>query len=131
MERTLIVIKPDAVERKLIGSILTRFENKGFTILQLKMLTMTIEQAEEFYLPHKSKSFFPSLVKFITSGPVVAIMLEGSSAVDVVRLMVGSTKSFEAMAGTIRGDFGLGLKDNVIHATDSAESFEREVKVVF
>ena len=131
MERTLIVIKPDAVQRKLVGKILSRFEDKTFTILKMKMLTLTREQAEEFYSPHRGQPFFSSLVKFISSGPVVAAVLEGSVAVDVVRLMIGSTKSYEAAAGTIRGDFGLGLKDNVIHASDSPESFERESKLIF
>ncbi|MEE9586143.1 MAG: nucleoside-diphosphate kinase [Nitrososphaerales archaeon] len=131
MERSLIVIKPDAVQRKLIGTILSRFENKGFTILKMKMFSFTREQAEEFYSPHRGQPFFPSLVKFITSSPVVALVLEGSVAVDVVRLMIGSTKSYEAAVGTIRGDFGLGLKDNVIHASDSAESFERESRIIF
>jgi nucleoside-diphosphate kinase len=131
MEQTLIVIKPDAVQRKLVGAILTRFENRGFLILKMKTFTFTRNQAEEFYAPHKGKDFFSSLVKFITSGQVVAVILEGSTAIEPVRLMIGSTKSYEANAGTIRGDFGLGIKDNVIHASDSAESFERESKVVF
>ncbi len=131
MERTLIVIKPDAVERRLVGRILSRFEDKGFTILALKMMTFTRDQAEKFYSPHHGKRFFSSLVKFITSGPVVVVVLEGSTAIDVVRKMIGTTKSYEAEAGTIRGDFGLGLKDNIIHAADSAESYERESKAIF
>ena len=134
VEQTLIVIKPDGVQRKLIGVILSRFENRGFTIKKMKMLTFTTTQAENFYSPHKEKPFFPGLVKFITSGPVVAVVLEGRTGVDavsVVRSMIGATKSYEAAAGTIRGDFSLGLEDNVIHASDSAENFKRESKIVF
>lgn len=131
MERTIIIIKPDAVDRKLVGRILTRFENKGFTILSMKMMNITLEQAEELYSPHKGKSFFDSLVKFITSGPSVAVILEGNSAINVIRLMIGSTKSSDAIPGTIRGDFGLGLKHNIIHASDSKENYQRESKIIF
>jgi nucleoside-diphosphate kinase len=134
VEQTLIVIKPDAVQRKLIGAILSRFENRGFTIKKMNLFTFTPSQAENFYSPHKDKPFFPSLVKFITSGSVVAAVVEGRTGVDavtVVRSMIGATKSYEAAAGTIRGDFSLGLEDNVIHASDSAENFERESKIVF
>lgn len=134
VEQTLIVIKPDGVQRKLVGAILSRFENRGFTIQKMRMLTFTTAQAENFYSPHKNKPFFPGLVKFITSGPVVATVLEGRTGVDavsVVRSMIGATKSYEAAAGTIRGDFSLGLEDNVIHASDSAENFKRESKIVF
>lgn len=131
MEQTLIVIKPDGVKRKLVGAILSRFEDKGFTIKKMKMLTLTRKQAEEFYSPHREKPFFPDLVNFITTGPVVAAVLEGSSTIAVVRLMIGTTKSYEATPGTIRGDYGLGVTDNIIHAADSAESFERESKIVF
>ncbi|OHE56134.1 MAG: nucleoside-diphosphate kinase [Thaumarchaeota archaeon RBG_16_49_8] len=134
VEQTLIVIKPDGVQRELIGVILSRFENRGFTIKKMKMLTFTTTQAENFYSPHKEKPFFPGLVKFITSGPVVAVVLEGRTGVDavsVVRSMIGATKSYEAAAGTIRGDFSLGLEDNVIHASDSTENYKRESKIVF
>ncbi|MEM1994177.1 MAG: nucleoside-diphosphate kinase [Nitrososphaerales archaeon] len=130
-QRTLIVIKPDAVRRGLIGKIITRFEEKGFKILDLKMLTFTRQQAEKFYEPHLGKPFFQDLVNFITSGPVVAAILEAPNAVSVVRLMIGSTRSFEASPGTIRGDFGLGITENVIHASDSEESFKRESAIVF
>ncbi len=131
MEQTLIVIKPDGVERKLVGTIISRFENREFTIHKMKMFQFTKEEAEEFYLPHREKRFFSSLVKFIISGNVVAVILEGSTSIEVVRQMIGSTKSDEAAPGTIRGDLGLGLKDNVIHASDSKESFERESKIIF
>lgn len=126
-----MVIKPDGVERKLVGKILLRFEEKDFTIIQMKMLQFSKKQAEEFYIPHSHKSFFSSLVKFIISGPVVAVIVEGSNAIKVVRQMIGETISSEAKPGTIRGDFSLGLTDNVIHASDSQESFERESKIIF
>jgi nucleoside-diphosphate kinase len=130
-EQSLIVIKPDAVKRNLIGDILTRFEKKGFKIIKLKMLTFTKEEAEEFYSIHKSKPFFNELTSFITSGKVVVAVIEGNNAVATTRIMIGSTKSFEANPGSIRGDLGLGFTDNVIHASDSKDSFEKEVRVVF
>jgi len=130
-EQSLFIVKPDGVERKIVGQILTRFENKGFKIIKMKMFTFTREMAEEFYSAHKSKPFFGELVSFITSGRVVAAVIEGNDAIATTRLMVGSTKSFEASPGSIRGDFGLGITDNIIHASDSNESFEKEVAVVF
>ncbi|HKC78674.1 MAG TPA: nucleoside-diphosphate kinase [Nitrosopumilaceae archaeon] len=130
-EQSLFIVKPDGVERKLVGQILSRFENKGFKIVKLRMFTFTKEMAEEFYSDHKSKPFFGELVSFITSGRVVATVIEGNNAITTTRLMIGSTKSFEASPGSIRGDFGLGFTDNIIHASDSKESFEKEVSVVF
>jgi len=130
-EQSLFIVKPDGVERKLVGQILSRFENKGFKIVKLRMFTFTKEMAEEFYSDHKSKPFFGELVSFITSGRVVAAIIEGNNAIATTRLMIGSTKSFEASPGSIRGDFGLGFTDNIIHASDSKESFEKEVSVVF
>jgi nucleoside-diphosphate kinase len=130
-EDTLIVVKPDSVRRGLVGVIITRFEVKGFTVKRLQMLTMTKSQAEDFYGVHREKAFFGELVNFITSGPVVGAILSGRDAVATVRRMVGSTKSWEAAAGTIRGDFALGLTDNAIHASDSTESFAKESKVFF
>ncbi len=130
-EHTLIVIKPDGVRRGLIGKITSRFEEKGLRIVGLKMFTFTKEQAERFYEPHAGKPFFPELVNFITAGPVVAAVLEAPNAVEVVRRMIGPTRSYEAPPGTIRGDFGLGVTDNVIHASDSPESFKREAAIVF
>jgi nucleoside-diphosphate kinase len=130
-EQSLFIVKPDGVERKLVGQILSRFEYKGFKIVKLKMFTFTKEMAEEFYSDHKSKPFFGELVSFITSGRVVAAVIEGNNAITTTRLMIGSTKSFEASPGSIRGDFGLGFTDNIIHASDSKESFEKEVSVVF
>ena len=130
-EQTLFIVKPDGVQRKLIGEIISRFEKKGFTILKLKMFTFTKELATEFYSVHKDKPFFGELLEYITSGPVVVTVVEGNNAVATTRQMVGATKSFEAEPGSIRGDFGLGFTENIIHASDSTESFDKEVNVVF
>jgi len=130
-EETLIVIKPDGVRRGLVGEIIARFERKGFVVKKLQMQTMSKATAEEFYSVHKGKPFFAELVSFITSGPVVGAVLSGRDAVATVRRMVGATKSWEAAAGTIRGDFSLGYTDNTIHASDSAESFAKESGVFF
>jgi len=130
-EQSLFIIKPDAVSRGLIGEVISRFEKKGFKIIKIKMTTFSKENAEKFYSDHKSKPFFGELVSFITSGRVVVAVIEGNNAIATTRIMIGSTKSFEASPGSIRGDFGLGLTDNIVHASDSVESFEKEVKVVF
>ena len=130
-EQTLFIIKPDAVARKLVGQIIARFEAKGFKILKLKMFTFSKAQAQEFYSVHNTKPFFGELVDFITSGPVVVAVIEGNNAVATTRILVGATKSYEAAPGSIRGDFGLGISDNIIHASDSKENFEKEAKVVF
>lgn len=130
-EQTLFIIKPDAVARKLVGQIISRFENKGFKILKLKMFTFTKPQAQEFYSVHNTKPFFGELVDFITSGPVVVAVIEGNNAVATTRILVGATKSYEAAPGSIRGDLGLGISDNIIHASDSKENFEKEARVVF
>lgn len=130
-EQTLFIVKPDAVARKLVGQIIARFETKGFKILKLKMFTFSKTQAQEFYAVHNTKPFFGELVDFITSGPVVIAVIEGNNAVATTRILVGATKSYEAAPGSIRGDFGLGISDNIIHASDSKENFEKEAKVVF
>jgi nucleoside-diphosphate kinase len=131
VEQTLIVVKPDGFKRQLTGKVLARFEEKGLQIKQLKSYNFTKEKAREFYSVHKDKPFFGELVSFISSGTVVACILEGNNAVNTVRIMIGSTKSFEAAPGTIRGDFGLGFTDNIIHASDSPESFNKESRVIF
>ena len=131
VEQTLIVVKPDGFRRSLTGKVLARFEEKGFLIKNLRYYSFTKEKAQEFYSVHKDKPFFGELVSFISSGPVVACILEGNNAVATTRIMVGSTKSFEAAPGTIRGDFGLGFTDNIIHASDSPESFIKESRVIF
>lgn len=131
VEQTLIVVKPDGFKRHLTSKILARFEEKGFEIKNLKSYNFTKEKAQEFYSVHRDKPFFGELVSFISSGMVVACILEGNNAVNTVRLMIGATKSFEAAPGTIRGDFGLGFTDNIIHASDSPESFIKESRVIF
>ncbi len=130
-EQTLIVVKPDGFKRRLTGKILARFEEKGFEIKNLKSYNFTKDKAEEFYSVHNKKPFFNDLVSFISSGAVVVCILEGNNAVNTVRIMVGATKSFEANPGTIRGDFGLGFTDNIVHASDSSESFIKESRVIF
>jgi nucleoside-diphosphate kinase len=131
IEKTLILVKPDAFKRKLVGKILQRFEEKGFAIKQLKTYNFEIDRAQEFYSVHKNKPFFNELVSFICSGTVVACILEGNNAISTVRIMTGLTKSFDASPGTIRGDYGLGITDNIIHASDSHESFIKESSVIF
>ena len=130
-ECTLIVIKPDGIRRHLIGKIISRFEDKGFRLINLRLFIFSRAQASEFYSVHKLKPFFEELVSFITSGPVIACLIEGDNAITAVRLMAGATKSFEAAPGTIRGDFGLSLTENLIHASDSPESFIKESGVIF
>lgn len=125
------MIKPDAVRRGLVGEILSRFERKGFKILGLKMVKMTREMAEELYSPHRDKHFFSDLITFSISGPVVVMVIEGNNAVEVTRLMIGATDARKAAPGTIRGDYGLDIQENLIHASDSKESFEREYKIFF
>jgi len=131
MEQTLIVVKPDGFKKGLVGKIIARFEEKGFQIVNLKSFQFDEQTAKRFYDAHKDKHFFNELVSFICSGKTVGCILEGNNAIATVRLMVGSTKSSEALPGTIRGDFGLGFTDNIIHASDSAESFIKESKIIF
>ena len=131
-EQSLFIVKPDAVSRNLVGEVVSRFERKGFKLLKLKMFTFTQAQAENFYGVHKDKPFFGELTSFITSGPVVAAaIIEGNNAIATTRIMIGATKSFEADPGSIRGDFGLGFSENIIHASDSQESFDHESNVAF
>lgn len=131
MEQTLIVVKPDGFKKGLVGKIIARFEERGFQIVNLKSFQFDEQTAKKFYDPHKDKHFFNELVSFICSGKTVGCILEGNNAIATVRLMVGNTKSSEALSGTIRGDFGLGFTDNIIHASDSAESFIKESKIIF
>ena len=130
INKTLILIKPDGVKKRHIGDIISRFEERGFTILHVRMLTMNSDQASDFYSIHKEKPFFSELIDYITSGPIVQVVLEGNSAIEVVRQMVGATNSLKAASGTIRGDFGLSHTENVIHASDSVDSFEREFNIL-
>jgi len=131
LEQTLIVVKPDGFKKGLVGKIISRFEQKGFQIVNLKLIQFDVDTAKKFYESHKDKHFFDELVSFICSGKTVGCILEGTNAVSTVRLMVGNTKSSEALPGTIRGDFGIGITDNIIHASDSAESFIKESKIIF
>jgi nucleoside-diphosphate kinase len=131
LEQTLIVVKPDGFKKGIVGKIIARFEEKGFQIVNLKSFQFDIDSARKFYDAHKDKHFFEELVSFICSGKTVGCILEGNNAISTVRLMVGNTKSTEAQPGTIRGDFGLGFTDNIIHASDSAESFIKESKIIF
>lgn len=131
MERTLIVIKPDGVKRGLVGEVISRFERRGFELKALKIQRLNRKQAEELYSPHKGKEFFEELISFIMSGPVVVMVIEGEGAVRAARLMIGPTKAYEAPPGTIRGDLSLGYTENLVHASDSKESYEREVKIFF
>ena len=130
-EQTLIIVKPDAVKRNLAEEIISRFEKKGFTISKQKMLNFTTEMAKQFYSVHSSKPFFDELVSFITSGKVVVAIIEGDNVINVTREIIGKTNPKEADAGTIRGDFGISITENSIHASDSSESFDKEVNVVF
>ncbi|MDE1846394.1 MAG: nucleoside-diphosphate kinase [Candidatus Micrarchaeota archaeon] len=131
MERTLFIVKPDGVARKLVGEIVSRFEKRGFAIIQMKMLTFSRAQAEEFYSVHKERPFYGELVNFMISGPVVAAIIEGTNAIGTTRMMVGATKPSDATSGTIRGDLAIDISSNIIHASDSQESFDKESKVVF
>ena len=130
-EQSLIMIKPAGVNRGLVGEIIRRFENKSFKIIKIKMFQFSTELAQEFYSVHKDKPFFPELLEYITSGSVVAVVLSGDSAVDVIRKMIGATNPMKADSGTIRGDYGLDLTQNIIHASDSSENFERESEIIF
>ena len=130
-EQTLIIVKPDAVKRNLTEEILSRFKKKEFSISKLKTFNFTVEMAEQFYSVHSSKPFFGELVSFITSGTVTAEIIEGDNAINLTREIIGKTNPKEASAGTIRGDFGISITENSIHASDSRESFDKEVNVVF
>ena len=130
-QQTLIILKPDSVRRNLVGDILSRFEKKGFVISKLKMLTFTKEMAEQFYSVHNTKPFFNELVTYITSGRVVVAVISGDNAIEETRQIIGKTNPQEASPGTIRGDFGNNITENSIHASDSTESFDKEVNVVF
>jgi nucleoside-diphosphate kinase len=131
MERTLIILKPDAVERRLIGEIIRRFEQKGLKLVGLKLVKLGRETVEKHYAEHRQKAFYTSLVDFMTGGPVVLMALEGNRAVDVARKLIGKTYAHEAEAGTIRGDLGLSGQYNLVHGSDSAASAARELALFF
>jgi nucleoside-diphosphate kinase len=131
MEQTLILIKPDAVQRSLIGTIIARFENRGLQMVAAKQLLVDQGLAEEHYAEHVNKPFFAGLVEYITSAPIIAIVLAGNNAVKVARQTIGATDPKEASPGTIRGDYGIDLGRNLVHGSDSAESAQREINIFF
>lgn len=131
MQRTLIILKPDAVQRGVCGEILTRFEKKGLQIVGIKFMQISKEIAEMHYGPHKGKPFYEGLVRFMTSSPVVVLALEGKGAIEICRKMVGATFGFNAEPGTIRGDYGVSSSFNLIHGSDSPESATRELGLFF
>ena len=131
MERTLILVKPDAFARGLTGEIIARFERKGLRILALKHMTLDAQTAQQHYAEHEGKPFFEELVSFITSGPLVAMVLEGEEAVRAARQVIGATNPLESAPGSIRGDFGLEVQTNLVHGSDSAESAARETGIFF
>jgi nucleoside-diphosphate kinase len=131
LERTFLAIKPDGVQRKLIGEIIRRFEAKGFTLVGLKLMSVSRELAETHYGVHKEKPFFPGLVNFITSGPVVAMVWEGKGVIASARKIIGATNPLNAEPGTLRGDFGVDVGRNIIHGSDAPETAEQEIKLWF
>ena len=130
-ERSLVILKPDCVCRGLMGEVLARFERKGLRVVAMKMTQFTRAKAEEHYGEHKGKPFYPSLVDFITSAPVVLLSLEGVGAIEVVRKILGKTNGAQAEPGSIRGDYGISRRNNLVHASDSPASAERELKLYF
>jgi len=130
-ERTLVLIKPDAVSRGLVGEILARFERKGLVIEALVRRTMDATLADEHYAEHVQKPFYPPLKEFMTSGPLIALILGGDGAIEVVRTLVGATDARKAAAGTIRGDLALSNRENLVHASDSPDSAKREIALWF
>jgi nucleoside-diphosphate kinase len=131
VERTLILIKPDAVRRGLVGEIISRFERKGLTLEAMTLRGMDPQLADTHYAEHLDKPFYPPLKQFMTGGPLVALVLAGDSAIDVVRAVVGATDGRKAAAGTIRGDLSMSNRENLVHASDSADSAKRELALWF
>ncbi|WP_189082987.1 nucleoside-diphosphate kinase [Mangrovihabitans endophyticus] len=130
-ERTLVLVKPDAVRRGLLGEILGRFERKGLVVEALVLRTMDAAMADQHYADHVDKDFYPPLKDFMTSGPLAALVLSGDTVIDVVRAMIGATDGRKAAAGTIRGDLALSNRENLVHASDSPESAKRELSLWF
>jgi len=131
MSRTLILVKPDAFERRLTGDVIARLESKGLTIVAMKHMVVERDLAEQHYDEHSDKPFFGELVEFITGGPLVAMVLEGHEAVSAARQLIGATNPLEAAPGSIRGDYGLEVQTNLVHGSDSDESAQREVALFF
>ena len=131
VERTLVLVKPDAMRRQLAGEILARFERRGLAVQEARLLTVDRALAEEHYAEHREKPFFAELVEFITSGPTLALVLEGEGAIATVRRTMGATNPADSEPGSIRGDFALSMPDNLVHGSDSPESAEREIALWF
>lgn len=131
MERTFVMVKPDGVQRRLIGKVIQRFEESGLKIVAMKFLSVSNKLAEKHYEVHKGKNFYDGLIKYITSGPVLAMVLEGENAIEKVRKMVGATDPQKSMAGTIRGDFAQNIGRNIIHASDGKETAKKEISLWF
>jgi nucleoside-diphosphate kinase len=131
MERTLILVKPDAFARNLTGEIISRFERKGLSLVALQLMTITRDLAQRHYAEHEGKPFFGELVDFITSGPLVAMVLEGEQAIAAARQVIGATNPLEAATGSIRGDYAVAVGQNMVHGSDSPESSAREVALFF
>ena len=131
MDRTLVLIKPDAVQRGLVGRIIARLEDKGLQLAAMKMLQVSEELAQQHYAAHEGKAFFPGLVQFITSSPIVAMVVAGKDAVEVVRRLMGETDPLQAAPGTIRGDLGLDIGRNLAHGSDSPQAADREIQLFF
>lgn len=131
MEKTYLMVKPDGVQRGIIGEIVARFEKKGFQLVGAKLIAISEGQAKEHYAEHKERPFFQDLVDFITSGPVFAMVWQGDNVIHTARQMIGKTNPQEAAPGTIRGDYGLITRKNIIHGSDSKESAEREINIFF
>jgi nucleoside-diphosphate kinase len=131
MERSLVLIKPDAMQRNLAGIIISRLEKRGLKVIAMKMLRMDTALAQRHYAVHKDKAFFNDLVEFITSTPIIAAVFEGERAIDAIRQTMGATDPLKAAPGSIRGDFGLDIQQNMVHGSDSAENAEREISLFF
>lgn len=131
MERTLIILKPDCVQRRLVGRILQRFEDKGLAIVGMKLMHISRELAERHYAPHRGKPFYPGLLEYVTSGPAVVLVLQGPRCIEIARSMMGRTFGFEAAPGTIRGDFGVSKTFNLVHGSDGPETASTEISLYF
>lgn len=131
MERTLVLLKPDCVQRRLVGQVLARFEDKGLNIIAMKMLRVTSDLSKQHYAEHVQKPFYPNLEKFITASPIVALVVEGLEAIRVVRDMLGATSGLKAAPGTIRGDYSSSRQMNLVHASDGPEASAREIALYF
>ena len=131
MEKTLIILKPDALQRRLAGRVIQRFEDKGLTLSAMKLMRISRDLAERHYAPHKGKPFYPGLIDYVTSGPVIVMVLSGNRCIEIARKLMGQTFGYEADPGTIRGDFGASRSFNLVHGSDAPESAETEIALYF